>query len=441
MDSFIDAEVIIVGAGIGGLTLAAVCKQLGISCKVLERTEVLQPVGAGISLAPNALKLLDQLGIYDQVLEAGQKLKKIQIWRNNKQWNTLDLASFEGTYNYPIMSVERHHFHRLLYDAAGGESTVVLDCKVVDVIDAADKPVAVVLEDGRKFRGNMVVGADGIRSAIRRSLARQMGLKDESTIQFTGRVHFSGMTAPLENCGEGELGVANWMLYDQAILTTWPCPENRQWYIGVKKAEGHVDKNRSVWGATTPGDIKKVYGRAYHPFAASKQFGEVIDKSERVIASNVFQEVEFPSMVQGRVALLGDAFSDSKWHIPRVEHLSEAYKRQPSRGGCQAIEDAAVLGNLLAGSAAQGLKHPEGILNEYAATREGRVQRLSRFSDNFALLHTARVPYGLGGILRWLLYTLVPTWFWISYLGWLYGYQPSIERAVLKRDDERVTEL
>jgi len=40
-----------------------------------------------------------------------------------------------------------------------------------------------------------------------------------------------------------------------------------------QKAEGDVDKNRSVWGSITPGDIKKVYGRAFHPFAEGKQFG------------------------------------------------------------------------------------------------------------------------------------------------------------------------
>ncbi|KAK7423160.1 hypothetical protein QQX98_001236 [Neonectria punicea] len=419
----LDAEVIIVGAGIGGLTLAAICKQLNISCKVLERTDVLQPVGAGISLAPNALKLLDQLGIYNELLESGQKLKKIQIWRNNQQWNTLDLASFEGTFNYPLMSVERHHFHRLLYDAAGAEETVVLDCKVTEVIDSPDEPVCVVLEDGRKFRGNVVVGADGIRSAIRRSLARQAGMKDANTIQFTGRVHFSGMTAPLENCGPSELGVANWMLYDQTILTTWPCRDNRQWYIGVKRADGDVDKNRSVWGSTTPGDIKKVYGKAYHPFAGNGEFGQIIDKSERVIASNVFQEVEFPSMVQGRVALLGDA-----------AHSMTSFFGQ---GGCQAIEDAAVLGNLFAANS-RNLENPARILAAYAATRSGRVQRLSKFSDNFAMLHTARMPYGLGPFLRWLLYTLVPTWFWISYLTWLYGYQPFIESGtMMKRKGEK----
>ncbi|OAQ80967.1 FAD binding monooxygenase [Purpureocillium lilacinum] len=407
----IDAEVIICGAGIGGLTLAAICRQLGISYKVLERTETLQPVGAGISLSPNALRVLDQLGVYEKVLETAQKLRKLQIWRNNTQWNTVSLDNFEPTYGYPIVSAERHNFHRLLYAAAGEDEHVVLNAKVTDVIDVPGEPVRVVVEGGNEYRGHVVVGADGIRSAVRRALLRKNDLNKGNTIQFTGRVHFSGITSPLENCGPSEIGVANWMLYDQAILTTWPCQDNRQWYIGVKKAEGDVDKNRSVWGSITPGDIKKVYGRAFHPFAEGKQFGSIVDKSERVIASNVFQEVEFPSMYDGRVALLGDA-----------AHSMTSFFGQ---GGCQAIEDAAVLGNLLAENR-KTLDKPHELLATYAKIREPRTKDLATFSDSFAMLHTARLPYGMGPFVRWFLYTLVPTWFWISYLGWLYRYQPTV---------------
>ncbi|PNY28245.1 FAD binding domain protein [Tolypocladium capitatum] len=407
----IDAEIIIVGAGIGGLTLATICRQLGISYRVLERTETLQPVGAGISLAPNALRVLDQLSIYEKLLQASQKLRKLQIWRNNRRWNTLSLDTLEPTYGYPILSTERHNFHRLLYAAAGEGEDVVLNSKVVDVIDAPGEPVRVVLDNGKEFRGHIVIGADGIRSAVRRALLKKNDLNQGNTIQFTGRVHFSGITSPLRNCGAKELGVANWMLYDQAILTTWPCQDNRQWYIGVKKAEGDVDKNRSVWSSITPGDIKTVYGRAFHPFAEGGQFGNIVDKSERVIASNVFQEVEFPSMYDGRVALLGDA-----------AHSMTSFFGQ---GGCQAIEDAAVLGNLLAENRTS-LDSAHELLSMYAKTRESRTKDLSRFSDSFALLHTAQLPYGTGPFLRWLLYALVPTWFWVSYLGWLYRYQPTV---------------
>lgn len=228
-------KVLIIGGGIGGLTLGAILSRLDIPFLVLERSEQITPVGAGISLAPNALRVLDQLGLYPTIQKEGQKLNKIQIYHDRVKWRALDFTSCESIYGYPVYSIERHSFHHSLHAAAGGDANVLLGSNVVDLQDDLDKPyVEVTLANGKKLRAEVVVGADGIRSITRRMLARNAGMEEANTIKFTGRVHMSGYTAPLEHLNDEDLGVAHWMLYNDCILTTWPCRENRQWFIGVK---------------------------------------------------------------------------------------------------------------------------------------------------------------------------------------------------------------
>lgn len=228
-------KVLIIGGGIGGLTLAAICRRIGISCLVFERTEKITPQGAGISLAPNALRVLEQLGLYEDIKAAGQRLDTILIHRNTTKWRALDFTCVNSTFGYPVYSVERHHFHHLLYTAAGGEETVLLNSKVEDLVDDPLSPhVIVKLANGTEITADVLVGADGIRSVTRRILARNAGLPAVNSIKFTGRVHMSGYTSPVEHLGPSELGVGNWLLYDNSILTTWPCKDNRQWFIGVK---------------------------------------------------------------------------------------------------------------------------------------------------------------------------------------------------------------
>jgi len=229
------ASIVIIGAGLGGLTLAAICRKVNLRCIVLERTEKLTPAGAGISLAPNALRVLDQLGIYEQIKSHGQRLRKMQVHHNETRWGELDFTGVEARFGYPVYSIERAQFHQFLYDAAGGDSCVRMGSQVTQVVDdATSDRVVVRVKDGKEYQADVVVGADGIRSVTRRILAEQAGLNSINTIKFTGRVHMSGYTRPLPNLGPDHEGVGNWIFYDDAILTTWPCKNNRQWFIGVK---------------------------------------------------------------------------------------------------------------------------------------------------------------------------------------------------------------
>ncbi|KAK7909083.1 FAD binding monooxygenase [Apiospora marii] len=399
----VDADILIIGAGIGGLALGAILRRLGVSFKVLERTETIQPVGAGISLAPNALKLLDDLGLYGEILSRGQKLKKIQIVRNRVLWNVLDWSLCETTFGYPVVSMERHEFHHILFDAAGGHDNVLLGAKVEEIVDEPNQPSVVLrLQDGRALSGRFVVGADGIRSVTRRILAGSAHDKSHNTIRFTGRIHMSGITAPLATLGKENLGVANWMLYDDSILTTWPCQDNRQWFIGVKSASSSANRDRSVWAGTSPEMIKDVYGDKYHPFAENGVFAQRVSDLEKPLAA----------------------------------HSMTSFFGQ---GACQAIEDAAVLGQLIqqrrnqSASMRREKHHDFGgyteisrMLAEFSQQREGRVKELSAFSSNFALLHMAKLPYGLGPAIRRIVYGFFPAWVWMWYLSWLYGHQPTV---------------
>ncbi|KAL8677038.1 MAG: hypothetical protein Q9186_006501 [Xanthomendoza sp. 1 TL-2023] len=435
-----ETQVLIVGGGIGGLTLAALCKRLNISCLVLERSKKVTPAGAGISLAPNALRVLDQLGLYQDIVRQGQSLDKIHIHRNDTKWRSLDWGRVTAPFGYPVYSIERHHFHHLLYRAADGENTVLLDHSVADLVDdAAERHVKVKLENGAQINAEVVVGADGIRSVTRRILARQVGLEGKNTIRFTGRVHMSGYTAPMENLGPKDLGVGNWLFYDDCTLTTWPCIDNRQWFIGVKQVErqGQEEMGRSVWANTTPAMVNEAYGTKFHPFAETGQFKDIVDRSERVIASNVFEEVDFPTMSKGRVALLGDA-----------AHSMTSFFGQ---GACQAIEDATDLANSLQQHFSVSRKGEKGllsiplhgdisslvqILSDYSTRRSQRAKAVAAFSRDYAKVHTGKLPYGLGPLVRKIIYGYMPEWGWTWGLRWLYGHQPTlvdVPAAVLEK--------
>nr|UYW66729.1 PyrC [Penicillium thymicola] len=410
-----DAQVIIVGGGIGGLTLAGICKKLGISYKVLERSAEITPVGAGISLAPNCLRILDQLGHMDAIRRKGQPLRKIQIFRDNTLWNVVDWEWIEGKFGYSVYSIERHSMHQALYQGAGPEN-VLLNAEVVDIEDLPTEPtVKVSLADGRQITGEVVVGADGIRSATRRILAEKDGLDGTHTIRFTGRTHMTGYTHPLHHLSPHDLGVATWVFYDDAILTSWPCIENRQWFVGVKSSI-LKDPSRSSWKGASKEMINDVYGDRFHPFGKHHKVRDVVDLAERVTASDVFEETAFPAMATGRVALVGDA-----------AHSMTSFIGQ---GACQAIEDAGELANVLNSYFRDRSGHPQALqmcLKEYRQRREERARYVFEFSSNFASLHTGKMSYGLGPLLRRVAFTWAPLWCWDRALTPLYGYQPHIE--------------
>lgn len=105
------------------------------------------------------------------------------------------------------------------------------------------------------------------------------------------------------------------------------------------------------------------------------------------------------------------------------------------QGACQAIEDATVLANaltpLFASEKPPLASATDAALAWYCGQREPRARDLVTFSEQYATLHTANMPWGLGPVVRKVFYGWVPVWCMMSLLEWLYGHQPRVEAVSL----------
>ena len=159
-------RIVIVGGGIGGLTLAIALQRLGHEPVVLERAPSLQPLGAGLTLQPNALDVYRRLGLADAILEAGAALRGGELRSaDGRVLKSLDLADTPGAPSEAAVGIHRGDLLELLGDAAG--DVVQWGAPVTD-IDVAE-PAAILLDVAR-VGGDAVVGADGIHSAVRQAL-------------------------------------------------------------------------------------------------------------------------------------------------------------------------------------------------------------------------------------------------------------------------------
>ncbi|KXH68363.1 hypothetical protein CSAL01_12967, partial [Colletotrichum salicis] len=90
------------------------------------------------------------------------------------------------------------------------------------------------------------------------------------------------------------------------------------------------------------------------------------------------------------------------------------------------IEDAAILASLIQENRGSLAQDAEPIFQKYSQMREKRAKEVVKFSFRFILLHGAFLPYGIGSLLRWLIYAFLPGGAWLWFLEFLYGFQPTV---------------
>ena len=162
-------DVVVIGAGIGGLTLALSLHQAGIGCRVYESVEALAPGGVGINLLPHAVRELSELGLQARLAAVAIPTAALAYHSRHGQLIWREPRGVAAGYRWPQFSIHRGVLQMTLLDAVRerlGDGAVCLGHRLVGVEQDGDGAVA-RFASGAAARGAVVVGADGIHSALR----------------------------------------------------------------------------------------------------------------------------------------------------------------------------------------------------------------------------------------------------------------------------------
>jgi 2-polyprenyl-6-methoxyphenol hydroxylase-like FAD-dependent oxidoreductase len=170
-------EILISGGGIGGLTAALALHGSGHHVTVLEAVREPKPLGVGINLLPHAVAVLDNLGLLPALRAMAVETSALAFANKHGQAIHRDPRGLGGGYSHPQFSIHRGELQMRLWAEASARVTVLGGQRVVDVRDEGRQAVALIeTADGpREQAADMVVGADGIHSALRRRLAPHEG--------------------------------------------------------------------------------------------------------------------------------------------------------------------------------------------------------------------------------------------------------------------------
>lgn len=174
-----DRKIIIAGGGIGGMTAAVAMAQAGASVTLLEAATEFGDIGAGVTLSPNAMKGLDHIGLCESVAAAGiePSRQRIQHWQDSRTLRAVTRTSQRETYGAPYVTIHRADLHAELMRGARAAGVTLVNQALV----TASEGNRLVTADGRQFEGDVIIGADGVKSAVRQRFGAD-------TPYFTGHV-------------------------------------------------------------------------------------------------------------------------------------------------------------------------------------------------------------------------------------------------------------
>ena len=183
--------VLIAGAGIGGLTTALALLQRGIDVEIYEQSSTLGEIGAGFQIGANGARVLFSLGLEEQIRRRWSFIegKIVRLWNTGQSWKLFDLGEVSAQrWGFPYFVMHRADLHAILVDAVRAikPGAIHLGRPVAGCTVDTDG-ATLEFDDGSRAHGDVLVGADGVHSVVRRTLFGA----DEAA--FTGCIAWRGL--------------------------------------------------------------------------------------------------------------------------------------------------------------------------------------------------------------------------------------------------------
>ncbi|MDX3763312.1 FAD-dependent monooxygenase [Streptomyces sp. AK02-04a] len=349
-------KAIIVGAGIGGLTAAVALRRVGIDVEVHERASDLWPAGTGLSLMSNALTALRSLGIDLGLERRGRAIETFEFLdATGRPVRKLPLKEIGDRLGAPSVNIHRADLQQALLEQLD-DSSVRLGASAVDFRSTADG-VRVRFTDGREAHGDVLIGADGFRSAVRRQLAGPEEAREPGYVCWLATTPFSHPR-----------------FTDGCVRHYWgPGQRFGLVDIGHGKAYWWGTKNMPPSSARAWSGGKDDITRAFTGWADEVQEAIRVTPESAIVSVPAQYRPFLERWGEGPVTLLGDAAH------PMLTSLGQ--------GAGTSVEDAVVLAQSLASAA-----DPRQGLRTYESIRRARAKRMVQLSYRLSMIEQYERP-------------------------------------------------
>ncbi|HEY8271925.1 MAG TPA: FAD-dependent monooxygenase [Pseudobdellovibrionaceae bacterium] len=352
-------QIAILGAGIGGLTMAHCLEKANIPFSLFERAPDIHPVGAGIWMPPNAMNIFKTLDLDSVILESGVPLQKMNLLtKSGSSFSIVDGNKLKSQFGYSAVSLKRYELHKKLYQSLP-QHRIHLDHQCTHV-EVNSRGVDLFFSNGDQFKADVLIAADGIKSMVRKAIG------DHRELIYSGQTCLRAITT---------LSIPDKIKTEAAEV----------WGHGLRFGCSPVGPSEVYWYATlvhppfTAMSSSKAFKILQNRFRDFPDFVQLIIAHiapDTIIQTDIFELPEGKRWSKDRIVLLGDA----------------AHSMTPNlgQGAAMAIEDAFVLAKHISNSNTTSLATS---LLRYQEQRMQRVHQIAKIARQLGRLGGWQNPF------------------------------------------------